>query len=340
MKSKLQAQKSNRMEDTKMIKHIYTTITIVSIALCLTACSEKIGDNIYAGPEFVMFSDTLSTCPVFESAVPFSVPVVASTVTKYDRTFGVQVIDSKSNAIEDYHYRLESNTVTIPAGETRADIKVIGIYENLEASDSLGFALELLMPEQLESPLYGKSTNVVLMKSCPFNINSFTGFCVVTSTFLNEFSQNNSYQRVIWTEEVKGAPVSDDPDKTNYRIMCHDWQYDGYDVHLDLTYGDPFSPKVNIEADQPIGDELSVFGIIRGDNNIRVGSTAVYPSYFYSCDTYMTVGMMAYVNNLSSTYGVVGYFYNVMEWVSAAEARRLVNDGMPCGTEAALRMNK
>ncbi len=322
------------------MKQLYRIFILACLAFGMAACSEKTGDNLYSGPEFVMFSDTLQTCPVFEEPVPFSVPVVASTVSRYDRTFGVQVIDSKSNAIENVHYRLESNTVVIPAGETRADVKVYGIYENIDAADSLGFALELMMPEQLESEIYGKRTNVVLMKSCPFNIDAFTGYCVVTSTFLNEFSHDNSYQRVIWTEETEGAPVSDDPDKKIYRIMCHDWQYDDYDVHFDLVTGDPFSPEVIIEADQPIGDELSVFGIIRGDNNIRVESAAVYPSYFYSCDTYMTVGMMAYVNNLSETYGVVGYFYNVMEWVSAAEARRLIGDGMPCGREAALRLNK
>ncbi len=306
-----------------MIMSMKRLYIFLSIALFVAACSDK-NENLYSGPEFVMFSDTLSTCPVFETGEAFAVPVVASTVSANDRTFGVQVIDSKSNAIENYHYRLESNTVTIPAGETRAEVKVVGIYENIEAADSLGFALELLMPEQLESPLYGKSTNVVLMKSCPFNIDAFTGYCVVTSTFLNEYSQNNSYQKLIWTEK--------DPNVEN-RIICYDWLYDNYDVHLDLVPGDPFSPEVVLERDQVISDELSTFGIIRGDNNIRVESTPVYPSYFYSCDTYMTVGFMAYVNNLSETYGVVGYFYNVMEWVSPAEARRLMADGMTCNTD-------
>ncbi len=306
------------------MRQLYIYFTLACLALCMASCSEKQGDNLYKGPEFVMFSDTLSTCPVFETPEAFSVPVVASTVSDRDRTFGVQVIDSKSNAIENYHYRLESNSVTIPAGETRADVKVVGIYENIEAADSLGFALELLMPEELESPLYGKSTNVVLMKSCPFNIDAFTGYCVVTSTFLNEFSQNNSYQKLIWTEK--------DP-KVENRIICYDWLYDNYDIKLDLVPGDPFSPDVVFERDQVISDELSTFGIIRGDNNIRIESTAVYPSYFYSCDTYLTVGFTAYVNNLSEIYGIVGYFYNVMEWVSDAEARRLMKDeGMTCNT--------
>ncbi len=311
------------MEDMNM-RQLYTIFILACLAFSMASCSEKQDDNLYKGPEFVMFSDTLSTCPVFETAEYFSVPVVASTVSDRDRTFGVQVIDSKSNAIENYHYRLESNTVTIPAGETRADVKVVGIYDNIEAADSLGFALELLMPDQLESPLYGKSTNVVLMKSCPFNIDAFTGYCVVTSTFLNDFSQNNSYQKLIWTEK--------DP-KVENRIICYDWLFDNYDIKLDLVPGDPFSPDVVFEKDQVISDELSTFGIIRGDNNIRIEGTAVYPSYFYSCDTYLTVGFMAYVNNLSSVYGVVGYFYNVMEWVSEAEARRLMNDeGMSCNT--------
>ncbi len=327
------------MEDMNM-RQLYKIFYVALLAVLLGSCSEKgfkLGDNIYKGHQFVMFSDTLSTCPVFETAKPFSVPVVASTVTDYDRTFGVQVVDSESNAIENYHYRLESNTVVIPAGKARADVKVIGIYENIEASDSLGFALELLMPEELESELYGKRTNVVLMKSCPFKIEAYTGFCVVTSTFLNEYSATGAYQRIIWTEQIE-APASDNPEKIVYRIKCHDWQYDGYDVDIDLIDGDPFSPEVSLHKDQVISDEMSVFNIIYGDNKIRVEDTAVYPSYFYSCDTYLTVGFRAYVNDMSQLFGVVGYFYNVMEWVSKAEAKRLISEGIPVGTEAALKL--
>ena len=36
------------------------------------------------------------------------------------RTFAVEVVDRESTAIEDYHYRILDNTVTIKAGETRS----------------------------------------------------------------------------------------------------------------------------------------------------------------------------------------------------------------------------
>ncbi len=313
---------------------LYIYLSAALIALCMSACSEK-NDNLYVGPEFVMFSDTLSTCPVTVDGEYFSVPVVASTISKYDRTFGVQVIDSKSNAIENHHYRLESNSITIKAGEARADVRVRGIYDNIEPEDSLGFALELILPETVQTSLYGKSTNVVLMKACPFNVDAFTGYCVVTSTWLNEFSDNNSYQRLIWTERDLEWEKAH-PDSDTSRIIFYDWQYDHYDIKMDFVHkkGKPLEPVVTFDRDQTICDELTAFGIIRGDNNIRIEPTSVYPAFYYSCSDYLTVGFRAYVNNLSEIYGYVGYFYNVMEWVSDAEARRLMNEeGMTCNTD-------
>ena len=113
------------------------------------------------------------------------VHVRGSTVTRdYDRTFGVEIIDSESNATETLHYTLRSNTVTIKAGETRADVMVHGIYDNIGPADSLGFTLSLVMPESLVMPGMGRKARVVLMKSCPFEIEGFTGWCVLSSTFL------------------------------------------------------------------------------------------------------------------------------------------------------------
>ena len=126
------------------MKQIFKFIAISFAAvMAFSACQERY--VTYDGDEYVMFADTLAVYPVMEGAEEFSIPVVSTVVRDYDRTFGVEVIDRLSNAIERKHYSLESNTITIKAGETRADVKVRGHYENIGEADSLGFALQLVM---------------------------------------------------------------------------------------------------------------------------------------------------------------------------------------------------
>lgn len=281
------------------------------------------------GAEYVMFADTLGIYPVIDNET-FKVPVVSTIACDYDRTFAVEVIDKGSNAIENYHYRLKSNTIVIPAGKRRADVEVEGFNENIRDTDSLGFTLRLVIPEELEMPVYGSDekfatqTKCVLLKVCPFDINNFSGYCLVSSTFLVNYSLDGNATRLIWTE----------PHKTlKNMIVCHDWLYDGYDVNLTFNPEDPKEPTVDIEKDQVLADEWAVFGIIRGDNKIRIEGSSAYASYFYGCQNYLTVAMRAYVSSLAGEYGTVGYYYNIMEWVSKEEAHRLIKeDGMTMAT--------
>ena len=268
----------------------------------------------YDDAEYVMFADTLQTYPVQQDVEYFSIPVVSTVKRDYDRTFGVEIIDKGSNAIENVHYRLKSNTVTIKAGETRADVLVHGLYDNIEASDSLGFQLRLVMNDELEMPLYGKDTKAVLMKVCPFDINNFTGYCVFTSMFLYDYSITGSYQRLIYTEKH--------PTEEN-TIICRSWLRDGYDVTMTFDPSDPLAPVVKMDSDQVASDEGSFFGIAHGDDKILVESSSYYDSYFYPCGAYLYLYTHIYVENLGVPVGTVGHFYNIMEWISDEEADRL-----------------
>lgn len=282
------------------------------------SCQKGGADMQSAG--YVMFADTLKTYPVRQDVEYFSVPVVSNVICDYDRTFGVEIIDKGSNAIERYHYRLESNTLTIKAGENRTDVRVHGIYDNIEAQDSLGFELALVIPDALEMPLYGKNTKVVMMKSCPFNINEFTGYCILTSLFLYKYpaltSANGAYQRVITT-------ASHDTERNT--IVCKDLFLDGYDVNMTFEADDPMSPKVSVAEDQVIGDEVSFFGQTHGDNRIRVRTSNKHKreSIFYPCGRYLTVWLEMYVEDNGVPVGTVGHFYNIMEWITKEEADRL-----------------
>ena len=120
------------------MKNIFRYIATAFVAAGIfCGCNERY--VTYSDAEYVMFADTLKTYPVMEDGGYFSVPVVSTVVREYDRTFGVEIVDKGSNAIENHHYRLQSNTIVIKAGENRADVMVEGIYDNIAPDDSLGF---------------------------------------------------------------------------------------------------------------------------------------------------------------------------------------------------------
>ena len=294
------------------MKHILKYIAITFLALAVSACQERY--VTYSDDEYVMFADTLATYPVQQDVEYFSIPVVSTVIRDYDRTFGVEIIDKGNNAIERYHYTLKSNTITIKAGENRADVLVHGHYENIAETDSLGFQLQLVMNDALVMPMYGKQTKAVLMKSCPFDINNFTGWCVLTSMFLYDYSVTGSYQRLVYTEAH--------PTEENM-IICRSLINDGYDVTMTFNADDPMQPFVTMEEDQVISDEGSFFGTAHGDNKILVRNSAFYDSIFYPCGSYLYVWMEMYVENMGEPVGTVGHFYNIMEWVSDEEADRL-----------------
>lgn len=297
------------------MKHILRYIAIPLLAVLSAACQERY--VTYDDAEYVMFADTMATYPVQKDVEYFSIPVVSTVVRDYDRTFGVEVIDKGSNAIENHHYRLQSNTVTIKAGETRADVLVHGFYDNIEATDSIGFTLQLVMNDKLEMPLYGRQAKAVLMKSCPFDINSFTGYCVLTSMFLYDYSITGSYQRLVYTEKH--------PTEENM-IICRNWINDGYDVTMRFNTADPMKPFVTMDPDQVASDEGSFFGTAHGDDKILVTNSALYDSVFYPCGSYLYLWVEVYVENLGVPVGTVGHFYNIMEWISDEEADRLMRE--------------
>ena len=294
----------------------YMTLAFLALIL-LNGCKERY--VTYSDAEYVMFADTLATYPVQKDVEYFSIPVVSTVVKDHDRTFGVEIIDKGSNAIENLHYRLQSNTITIKAGENRADVQVHGYYDNIEATDSLGFTLQLIMADELEMPLYGKQTKAVLMKSCPFDINDFTGYSVLTSMFLYQYSVTGRYQRLVYTEKH--------PTEENM-IICRNWINDGYDVTMTFHPEDPMKPFVTMDRDQVASDEGSFFGIAHGDDKILVAGSSLYDSIFYPCGNYLYIWTEMYVENLGTPVGTVGHFYNIMEWVSDEEGERLKREGM------------
>ena len=294
-------------------------------AFSMTGCHERY--VTYSDAEYVMFADTMAIYPVQTKGgkdkdgnivdSTFTIPVVSTVIKDYDRTFGVEILDKGSNAIEKKHYHLESNTITIKAGQNRADVLVYGHYSNIEDVDSLGFELSLVMNENLEMPMWGKTTKAVMMKSCPFNIEDFTGYCILSSMFLYNYSITGEYQRLIKTEKVD--------DNT---ILCKNWIADGYDVLIKFDATDPMKPFVTIPSDQVACDEGSSFGIAYGDDRVLVEHSPLAESVFYPCGKYLYLWAHMYVEDIGVPVGTVGHFYHVMEWISDEEGKRLEREGL------------
>ena len=289
----------------------------VAALMALSGCDQD--KVVYSGPNYLMFSDTLYTYAVQETSEIFNVPVSATVPVDYDRTFGVEVIDRESNAVEGKHYNILSNTVTIKAGELSTNVEVQGLYQNIDIADSLGLALRLVIPESEQWSLYKNEAKVVLQKVCPFDIKNFTGHCEITSTYLtSDLYPLNVDLRLVTSDIVEGKENT---------VVIHDLYFDGYDMEISFDRKDVLEPFVDME-EQICGSTGEAFNTIHGDGKLRLNQPTAYTSFYSTNENFVMQYVTMSVNNKDgSYYGTVGTFINVIEWISDAEAEKLKEQG-------------
>lgn len=294
------------------MKRLFIRIgVIVAVVAGLSACGEA-DRTTYDGPEYVMFSDSLSYFPVQNSDDWYNIPVASTVAYDYDRTYAVEVEDKNSNAVENKHYVFESNTVTIKAGERSANLRMKGIYENIGDTDSLAVSLRLVAKEGVQWGLYGTKTRVQIMKVCPFDLNVFTGYCKLNSTYFRDYMTATSL-RVLKSDIVAGEENT---------IAVHDFFYSGYDLKIKFDQKKPLEPFIEWE-DQVIGSTAEAFGTIHGNGKLMVTQPTVYVSYYNVCQKFMLMYITLYVKDV----GTVGTYVNILEWISDEEAQQLINAG-------------
>ncbi len=277
----------------------------------MAGCSEE--NATYSGPDYVMFSDTLQTIAVQSDDTYYDIPVTATTACDYDRTYSVEVVDKGSNAIEGVHYDLQSNNVTIKAGERTSSIKIRGHYNNFEDTDSIGVMLRLTADKDKIWDLYGRDTKVVLVKVCSFDINTFVGYAVLTSTFFTDYMQ---------TTEMRLLTTEKDPEVEN-GIILKNFLYDGYDIKVSFNTDNPLQPLLEMEP-QVVGSTVEAFqGSWHGDDKLRVMNATGTISYYNVCQNFFFQYMTFYVNGV----GTVGTYANVVEWISKEEYDYLKKQG-------------
>jgi hypothetical protein len=302
-------------EEQHMNKKIALAIAASIVMLTtFTSCDEE--RTLYKGPEYIMFADTLTVLGVENSEEIFDIAIAATAVSDQDRTVAVEVVDKHSNAIEGIHYTLESNTVTIKAGELVGNLRIKGIAENLTVDYDPEVTLHLIADEKYQWDLYsGDTTRVVLRKVCPFDINAFSGYAMITSTFL--YNYTGSYNRLIKTE------VDTTEENT---IIMRDFYYDGYDVKLRFTTEDPLNPLIEMD-DQPLVTTGEAFGTIYGDGMLHIYQPTNYVSYYSACEKFIYQYITLWVPGMAAGTNTVGTFIHAIEWISDDEARILQNQG-------------
>ena len=302
-------------EKQHMNKKIALAIAASIVMLTtFTSCDEE--RTLYKGPEYIMFADTLTVLGVENSEEIFDIAIAATAVSDQDRTVAVEVVDKHSNAIEGIHYTLESNTVTIKAGELVGNLRIKGIAENLTVDYDPEVMLHLIADEKYQWDLYsGDTTRVVLRKVCPFDINAFSGYAMITSTFL--YNYTGSYNRLIKTE------VDTTEENT---IIMRDFYYDGYDVKLRFTTDDPLNPLIEMD-DQPLVTTGEAFGTIYGDGMLHIYQPTNYVSYYSACEKFIYQFITLWVPGMAAGTNTVGTFIHAIEWISDDEARVLMNQG-------------
>lgn len=300
-----------------MKKLLIGCMAAVAALIAFSGCDQD--KVVYSGPNYLMFSDTLYTYAVQETNEIFNVPVSATVPADYDRTFGVEVIDKESNAVEGKHYKILSNTVTIKAGEMSTDVKVQGLYKNIGITDALGFALRLVIPDTEQWSLYKNEAKVVMQKICPFDIKNFKGYCKVTSSYLSsDYYPKKVDLRLVTSDIVEGKENT---------IVVHDLYFDGYDMEIKFNRKDVLEPLVEME-EQICGSTGEAFNTIHGDGKLRLNQPTAYTSFYSTNENFILQYVTMSVNNKDgSYYGTVGTFVNVLEWISEAEAEKLKEQG-------------
>lgn len=294
----------------------YTTIKTLFVALGALLLTTIVGcepeRTTYDGPNYIMFSAERHDLGILDSEEWFEIPITATCAEEHDRNVGVEIIAARSSAIYGMHYTIESTTVTIPAGELTAMLRIKGYPEAIGVSENLGITLNLVLDDENVWAEYGTETEVYLHKCCKLDINAFTGYAVLTSTWTMQYM--NAESVLVKTHLDESTPNT---------IVVEDMYYDGYDIRITLNNDNRLEPLVEMPEAQVAGTTGEAFGTIYGNGKLMMMQPADSGSYYSPCEGFLLQYVTMYVEEV----GTVGTFAHVLEWISDDEAERIMREG-------------
>ena len=293
------------------MKHIskFRALLFALLSLIVVGCESE--RPIYEGRNFIMFSAESHTLGVIDNEEWFEIPVSASRTADVDRHVGVEVVITESSAIEDMHFEIESHTLTIKAGELATALRIRGIADALSPNAPVEVKLSLVLDEEDILSEYSTSTVVTLQRCCPFDINNFVGYAVLTSTWSMQYM--NTDARLVRTHL----------DKEDNVIVIEDMFYEGYNIRVKLSSEDRLNPLASLCGAQVLGTTGEAFGTIYGNGKLMVDNPMGSVSYYSTCEGFLLLYTVMYVDEV----GTVGNYINILEWISDEEAERIMREG-------------
>lgn len=302
------------------MKRIITAATLFCAALALLAgCNDTVERTLYEGPEYIMFADTLNDRYVTPEG-NITVDVAATRVFDYDRTFGIEVVAKGSTAIENRHFNLVSDNVTIKAGELAAKVELKAYYTNFEATDSLGTILRLVTPENTQWGLYTIQTKVVFQKYYPFNAETwFENEKRASNPAKYDYANYILYATFPYSNSVDQLTkmlikVKADP-KDNHRMIIQEPFQTDLPLRIIFEEVGPGEDYIKVLPQETL--YTSDYGMV------TMASTAQQVSVF---NTGLRSAAL-YLNCYVESYGSFGVFPYYLQWISEHDAEEIRNNG-------------
>lgn len=289
-------------------KYIISLVALLAAIFTLGCQSEN---NTYEGPNYILFSAESYTFGVIDNEEWLDVPISATRTANHDRYIGVEVVASKSSAIEDLHYTLESTTLCIPEGKLTTSLRIRGIADNISVGSNPTITLRLVLNEEDVWEEYGTECCVELQRCCKFDINNFEGYAVLTSTWCMQYM--NTESRLVHTHSESENDV----------VVIEDMFYEDYDIRIKLEKEDRLNPLAGLDGEQVVGSTGEAFGTIYGDGKLLITEAMGTTSYYSMCEGFVLLYTTMYVDGV----GTVGTYVNILEWISDDEAERIMREG-------------
>lgn len=290
-----------------------TLVVVLGAMLLTTLLGCEAEHTTYDGPNYIMFSAERHDLGILDSEEWFEIPISATRTAKHDRNVGVEIIAARSSAIYGLHYTIESTTVTIPAGELTAMLRIKGYPEAIGVGENLGITLNLAIEQESVWEKYGTETEVYLHKCCPLDMNAFTGYAVLTSTWAMQYMNLESIL----------VKTHLDPTTPN-TIVVEDMYYAGYDIRISFIEENRLEPLIEMAEPQVMGSTGEAFGTIYGNGKLMMMQPADSGSYYSPCEGFLLQYVTIYVEEV----GTVGSYAHILEWISDDEAERILREGV------------